>query len=93
MTLTLKKDLFLKIKENKQAFIKMLGKKLQSSGFRVFHTDDDADVPIVKKAIEVSQTANTTVTGDDTDQYLFFYFITPETLNLSIFSFIQNPSS
>ena len=27
MTLTLEKDLFLKIKENKQAFIKMLGKK------------------------------------------------------------------
>ena len=49
MTLTLKKDLFLKNKENKQAFIKMLGKKLQSSGLRVFHADDDADVLIVKK--------------------------------------------
>ena len=46
MTLTLKKDLFLKNKENKQAFIKMLGKKLQSSGFPVFHADDDADVLI-----------------------------------------------
>ena len=67
MTLTLKKDLFLKNKDNKQALIKMLGKKLQSSGFRVFHADDDADVLIVKKAIEVSQTANTAVIGDNTD--------------------------
>ena len=45
----------------------MLGKKLQRSGFRVFHADDDADVLIVNKAIEVSQTANTAVIGDDTD--------------------------
>ena len=67
MALTLKKDLFLKSKEHKQAFIKMLGKKLQSSGFRVFHADDDADVLIVRKAIEESQRANTAVIGDDTD--------------------------
>ena len=58
----------------------------------MFHEDDDADVLIVKKALEVSQTANTAVIGDDTD-YLFFYFITPETLNLSIFSFVQSPTS
>ena len=45
----------------------MLGKKLKSSGFHVFHADDDADVLIVKKAIEVSQTANTAVIRDDTD--------------------------
>ena len=45
----------------------MLGKKLQGSGFRVFHANDDADVLIVKPAIEVSQIANTAVIGDDTD--------------------------
>ena len=45
----------------------MLGKNVQSSGFRVFHADDDADVLIAKKTIEVSQTANTAVIGDDTD--------------------------
>ena len=33
----------------------------------MFHADDDADVLIVKKATEVSQTANTAVVGDDTD--------------------------
>ena len=60
MTLTLKKDLFLKNKKNKPAFIKMPGKKLQSSGFRVFHADDDAET------IEVLRTANTAVIGDDT---------------------------
>ena len=94
MTLTLKKDLFLKNQENKQAFVKMPGKKLQSSGFRVFHADDDADVLIVKEAIEVSQTANTAVIGDDTDLLvLLLYHARNITISLSIFSFIQNPSS
>ena len=45
----------------------MLGKKLQSFGFRVFDADDDADVLIIKLAIEVSQTTNTAVIEDDTD--------------------------
>ena len=64
ITLTLKKDLFLKNMENKQAFIKMLGKKLQNCGFHVFHADDDADC---KKAIVVSQTANMAVIGNCTN--------------------------
>ena len=92
MTLTLKKDLFLNNKERKQAFIKMLGKELQSFGLRVFHADYDADVLIVKKAIEISQTAKRLLL-EMILTYLFFYFISPETLNLSIFSFIQNPRS
>ena len=33
----------------------------------MLHADDDADVLIVKKAIAVSQTANTAVIGDDND--------------------------
>ena len=85
MTLTLKKDLFLKNKENKQAFIKMLGRKLQSSGFPVFHADDDADVLIVKKAIEVSQTINTTVIGDDTDLLVLLLYHTRNIKSFDIF--------
>ena len=81
MTLTLKKDLFLKNKENKQTFIKMLDKKLQSFGFRVFHADDDADVLIVKRSSRYYK-PQTRLLLEMIPTYLFFYFITPETLNL-----------
>ena len=91
MTLTLKQDLFLKNKESKQVFIKMLAKQLQSSGFRVFHVDDDADLLIARPSRyhkpQIRLLLEMTLT------YLFFYFIMPETLNLSIYSFIQSPSS
>ena len=33
----------------------------------MLHADDDADMVIVKKTIDISQTANTAVIGDDTD--------------------------
>ena len=91
MTLTLKKDLFLKNKGNRQTFIKMLGKKVRGSGFRVFHADDDADVLIVKKATEVSQTANTAVIGDDTDLLVLLLYHARNIKSLDIF--IHNPSS
>ena len=90
MTLTLKKDLFQKNKENKQAFIKMLGKKLRSSGFRVFHTDGDADVLIVKTANEVSQIANTAVVGDDTDLLVLLLY---HARNIKSFDIFFHPSS
>ena len=93
MTLTLKKDLFLKNEKNKPAFIKMLGKKLQSSGFRVFHADDDADLLIMMQRPSKYYKLQTRLLLEMIPTYLFFYFITPETPNHSIFSFIQNPSS
>ena len=87
----MKKDLFLKNNENKQAFIKMLGKKLQSSGFPVFHADDDdADVLIVKKAIEVSQTANTAVIGDNTDLLVLLLY---HARNIKSFDIFFHPGS
>ena len=92
MTLTLKKDLFLTNKENKQAFIKMLDKKLQSSGFRVFHADDDdADVLIVKKAIEVSQTENTAVIGDDADLLVLLLYHARNIKSFDIFFHPESP--
>ena len=88
MTLTLKKDLFLNNKENKQALIKMPGKKLQSSGFRVFDADDDADALIVKKANEVSQTTNTAVIGDDTDLLVLLFY---QAKNIEFFDIFFHP--
>ena len=65
----------------------MRGKKLQSSVFRVFHADD---VLIVKKAIEVSQTANTAVIGDDTDLLVFLLYHARNIKSFDIF-FHQEP--
>ena len=75
MTLTLKQDLFLKNKESKQAFIKMLGNQLQSSGFHVFHADDDADVFIVRPSR--CHKPQIRLLLEMIPTYLFFYFITP----------------
>ena len=71
----------------------MLSKKLQSSGFRMFNADDDADVPIVKKAIEVSQTANTAVIGDDTDLLVLSLCHTRNIKSFDIFFHPQPKSS
>ena len=63
----------------------MLDKKLQSSGFRVFHADDDADVLTVKKAIDVSQTANTAVIRDDTDLLVLLLYHARNIKSFNIF--------
>ena len=48
-------------------FFKMLGQNLQSSRSNVFHAEGNADLRIVQKAIESSETSDITVIGDDTD--------------------------
>ena len=63
----------------------MLGKKLQSSVFRMFHADDDADMLIVKKAIEVSEIANTAVIRDDTDLHVLLLYHAMNIKSLDIF--------
>ena len=40
----------------------------------MFHADDDADVLIVKKAVEVSQTANMVFIGDDIDPLVLLLY-------------------
>ena len=68
----------------------MLGKKLQSSGFRVFHADDDADVLIVKKVLEVLQTANTAAIGDDTNLLILLLYHARNIKSFDIF-FYREP--
>ena len=54
MKVTLKKDDFLYNSKNKQQFINMLSQFLKKSNCTTYHADGDADVLIVKKAVESS---------------------------------------
>ncbi len=67
MLLTLRKEIFLANKENKQRFINMLAAKLKAEGCDVYHANADADLLIVQRGIEVSVEAETAVIGEYTD--------------------------
>ena len=56
----------------------------------MFHEDDDADVLIVKKAIEVSQTANVAVIGDDSDLLVLLLY---HARNIKSFDIFFHPES
>ena len=67
MTLCVKKEEFLRNKENKQRFIDMLGGKLEQCGCQVVNASGDADLLIVKTAVGVTSKSETPLVGDDTD--------------------------
>lgn len=62
MPLTLIKDIFLAIKENKQRFINMLAAEAERCD--VYHADAGADIPVVQKGVEASPETETAVSGE-----------------------------
>jgi hypothetical protein len=62
-----KKDHFLANSVNKQNFINLLGASLQTIGCEVVHAAADADVTIVKTAVEWATRKKATLIGEDTD--------------------------
>ena len=66
MNVTLKKDTFLANPKNKQRFINTLSRFLQEDNCPTFHAEGDADVLIVKTAVESARERNTVLVGDDT---------------------------
>ena len=62
-----KKDRFLGNPDNKQNFIFMLGEVLEENGYSVKHAKGDADVLIVLTALELAETKDVVVIGEDTD--------------------------
>ena len=64
---TVKEDVFLRNKQNKQRFINMLSEKLKEAGCDNIHAAGDADVLIAQTVVSVSATRNTVVIADDTD--------------------------
>ena len=67
MKLTMKKDHSLSNSSNKQSFINMLSRYLQKVGCQTHHSQADADLLIVQKAVENARRANTVLVEDDTD--------------------------
>ena len=63
----LKKDLFLNNTVNKQKFINVLHDAFKRTDYTILHAKGDADLLIVKTAVESAKTADTILVGDDTD--------------------------
>ena len=76
MKVTLKKDNFLANPKNKQRFINMLSRFLQEDNCPTYHAEGDADVLIVKTAVESARERNTVLVGDDTDSLVLLCFYT-----------------
>lgn len=68
------KENFLANKNNKQAFISLVGDILKKSGCTVHIADGDADVDIVRAAVSSSENATTTVIGEDTDLLILLLY-------------------
>ena len=71
-TLTVKKDVVLRNKENKQCFINIVSEKLKEAVCDSIHTAGDTDVLIAQSAVSVAATRDTVVITDDTDILILF---------------------
>ncbi|XP_073240418.1 uncharacterized protein [Porites lutea] len=76
MKVTPKKDNFLANPKNKQRFINMLSRFLQEDNCPTYHAEGDADVLIVKTAVESARVRNTVLVGGDTDLLVLLCFYT-----------------
>ena len=69
-----KKEQFLANVENKQSFIYMLSQHLEEKGVQALHAVSDADIKIVKTAVECANVYNTIVIGEDTDLLILLLY-------------------
>ena len=67
MIVPLKKKEFLSNQRNKQRFIYLLANKLRVAGHAVSQANGDADLLIVKTAVQAARSHNSVLVGDDTD--------------------------
>ena len=75
--MNVKKEIFLSNKKNKQSFIILLSARLEQMGCQVSHARGDADMLIVKTAIQSASTSSTVLVGDDTDLLILLCFHAP----------------
>ena len=74
MAVCVKKEEFLKNKQNKQMFIDMLGERLEQCGNQVMSASGDADLLIAKTVVEATSKSDTVLVGDDTDLLVLLCF-------------------
>ena len=70
---SMKEDVFLSNKTNKQRFITLLSSHLQQNNIVVIHAEADADVLVAETAIESAALNDTVLVGDDTDLLIPLY--------------------
>ena len=70
MSEMLQKDNVLSNPKNKQRFLSMLSKALQNEECIAYHTNGDADLLIVKTAVESARTSTMVLVGDQIWWYL-----------------------
>ena len=86
-----KKELLLSNPENIQDFINILGQKLRSFGYTVFHHDNDADVMIAEKVVELAKDQNIRVVCDDTNVFMLLLAKLDKTNEFSVY--LKQPKS
>jgi len=89
MKLTMRKDVFLANKMNKQRFISMLSEHFDRAGCQTINAVGDADLLITQTAIRASQTRDVVVIADDTDILIFLCFYAE--MNTKKLLFIPEP--
>ena len=57
----------------------MLGSHLEESAYEVVYAEADADILILKTAVEYSNQINTVLVGDDTDLLVLLIYYFPQT--------------
>ena len=89
-----KQNDFLSNRFNNSQFISILGNRLQTKGFIVHQSSNDADTLIVKCAIELALAGNVcTVIADDTDiLVLLMYYFQPHIADIFLFSIASKRS-
>ena len=72
---------FLSNERNKQNFIDLLAGSLQSNGYTVVQSEDDADIDIVSTVINIaSEGKNVTLVGADTDLLILLLYMWNESM-------------
>ncbi|CAG2193658.1 unnamed protein product [Mytilus edulis] len=72
MPLRVKKETFLLNQSNKQRFVEMLIDTFQEHSIEAIQAKEDADLLIVKTAVEKSNRQEVVIYGEDTDLLIFF---------------------
>lgn len=72
--LTMKKDMLLRNRKNKQRFVSLLSKKLNDNGFTTSTSFDNSILMLAKAAVESSKTHNTVVVGKQADLLMLLCF-------------------
>ena len=86
MNVTATREAFLRNSNNKEQFIQLLSRHLQATGYSTAKSTGDADILIVKKALEYAAEVDVVVAADDTDILVLLMYHWTDSLKEMFFS-------